>query len=581
MKVSRLSASLAALIDEYRNQGPHALLAAPRTVPLSSGPGGTAPVVSVFVRCRANTDLGTVAGVRAYQPAGKIRTARVPLDRLEDLADKAGVTRVSAARKLRPLDVAAAAVHLPAYRAADPTGRTGKGVLVGVVDTGIDTTHPAFAGRILSLWDQEMAGTGWGTTNYGNVLTGAAMAASLDVHGHGSHVAGIAAGAHTAFGGVAPEADLIIVKTNFENTGIADGVRYIFDQADQLGRPAVANLSLGGHWDAHDGTDDLSAALDALTGTGRIVVAAAGNEGGDPSHAAVTVPANGEAEVQFRTVPSSDDDAPPWVVLNGWYPGARELEVSVRTSAGDVTPFQPVIANALPVKNHSFTTARLRVTTPPATVNPNDDHHFLVEVYPGPFNTRVQGGTWRLRLRNPGSAAARVDVWSIVDAVSAPAAFRPPAVSDELKVGSPGAAASVITAASYTTRNQWVDSGGSSRAVGLVLNDVSEFSSPGPLRTGEQKPDLAAPGAMIISCRSAAADPRPANVVAPRFMVEAGTSMASPFVAGLVALLLQQKPTMTPAQVRNKLRSAAAIPNQPAGTFDPKWGFGLIDAAQL
>ncbi len=582
MKYSRLSASLAALIDDFQNQGPHAMMATARAVPLSSSPTGGAPLVSVFIHCKERTDLSGLGGVRVHQPTGKVRTAHVPLDQLEDLTDHAGVTRVAAARLLEPLlDVASAKVQLPAYRAADPLKRTGKGVLIGIVDTGIDTTHAAFAGRILSIWDQTMAGTGWGTTNYGNVLAGPAMVASLDVHGHGSHVAGIAAGQHSTFGGVAPEAEYVIVKTNFQNTGIADGVRYVFDQADKLGRPAVVNLSLGGHGDAHDGSDDLSAAIDAMTGAGRIVVAAAGNEGGDPIHAGVTIPAGGIVGVRFVTVPSLTPNAPPWVMLNGWYPGGSALEVSITTSAGDVTPFQAVITGSLPVRNYPFTTARIGITTPPATVNPNGDHQFLVEIEPGPFNTKVQGGTWRLRLRNPGTAPVRVDVWSLVPARTAQAAFQAPAESDEMKVGSPGAAASVVTVASYTTRNQWVDAGGISRAVGLALDDISDFSSPGLLRSGGQKPDLTAPGAMIISCRSASSTPDPRNLVAPGFMVDAGTSMACPFVTGLVALLLQQKGTLTPTQVKNKLKAACAVPGQPAGAFDPKWGFGLIDASQL
>src|SRR5262245_64131741 len=104
MKYARLSASLAALLDDYQNQGPHALLAAPRAVPLSSDPTGLAPVVTVFVRCKDRADLSDVAGAQVHQATGKLRTARVSLDRVEDLADHSGVSRVAAARLLRPLD---------------------------------------------------------------------------------------------------------------------------------------------------------------------------------------------------------------------------------------------------------------------------------------------------------------------------------------------------------------------------------------------------------------------------------------------------------------------------------------------
>lgn len=582
MKYQKLAASIASLVDELHTQGPLAMLNVARAIPLATAAGAASPLVDVFLRCKDKADLSTVAGVEVHQATGKVRTARVALDQIEALTEHAGVSRISAARRLRPLDLASAKVQLPAFRSANPE-RTGKDVVVGIVDSGIDAAHPAFAGRIRSIWDQSITGPGWGTTNYGTVLTGAAMAASNDTNGHGTHVAGIASGQHSTFGGVAPAAHLVVVKTTFDNTAIADGVRYVFEEADKLGLPAVANLSLGGHFDAHDGSDDLSAALDLLTGAGKIVVAAAGNEGHDPIHAQVRVPAHKKVEILFKTVPSTSPGAPPWVVLNGWYKGTASCQIGIRTSGGNSTPLQPIIATGNPARNYTFPTARLRLTTSPASVTPNGDVQFVAEIFPGAFNTRVQGGTWRLLIKNPGNTAVVVHVWSIVDANSQSAAFQSPAESDSLKVGSPGSAASVVTVAAYTTRNTWVDSSGTPRGVGLTLDDIADFSSPGPLRDGAKKPDLTAPGAMIVSCLSSKTSPppRPSSVIGPGLLVEAGTSMACPFVAGLVALLLQGKPTLTPAQVKAKLAAACAILGAGAGAFDAKWGRGLIDASKL
>src|SRR5262249_39743260 len=159
-------------------------------------------------------------------------------------------------------------------------------------------------------------------------------------------------------------------------------------------------------------------------------------------------------------------NAAPWIMLNGWYEGAGSCDIGLRTSAGNTTPMQAIISNGPPTRNFNFPTARVRITTPPAAVTPNGDVQFLVEIRPGLANTRVQGGTWRLLVNNTGNSAVRLDVWSIVPPNAGSAAFQAPAESDDLKVGSPGCAASVITAAAYTTRNQWIDAGGSPHAVG-------------------------------------------------------------------------------------------------------------------
>ncbi|HMO63885.1 MAG TPA: S8 family serine peptidase, partial [Verrucomicrobiota bacterium] len=200
-----------------------------------------------------------------------MRTAIVSLGRLEEFAAQAQVRRVSAPARLRPLlDLAGAATHLPAFRSA--RGWSGRNVIVGVVDTGIDAAHAMFGGassRVLAIWDQTLPGTGAGPFPYGTLLGSGALAASLDADGHGTHVAGIAAGRLGTYEGPACDAQIIVVKTGFSSTEIQDGVDFIFQEATRLGRPAVVNLSLGGHGDPHDGSDDLDVFIDSVSGPGR------------------------------------------------------------------------------------------------------------------------------------------------------------------------------------------------------------------------------------------------------------------------------------------------------------------------
>jgi subtilisin family serine protease len=580
MKYEKLSASMSALMNEYHSQNLVGMLSFPRTVPLAGADSAGTPKVFVYIRCDSDAKLNELPGVKPHLSSGQVRTALVSLDAVDRLSESADVYFISPSRVLKPLnDVAATKTRLTTFR--NQSNLRGNRVVIGVVDTGIDPTHPAFNGRIHSIWDQTISGTGWGTTNYGKVLQGATLVVGSDTHGHGTHVAGIAAADDAVFTGVAPEATLVIVKTNFANTSIGDGIRYVFHVADQLDCAAVVNLSLGGHFDPHDGSDDLCALIDQESGQGRIVVAAAGNEGGDDIHAQAGIAAGQSSDILFAVPPNSQAGATPLVVLNGWYDANSTCEIAIQTSSGDLTPFQSIIALGSPSRQYTFPNVLVTITTPPTAATSNGDHHFLVEIQPNGAANLIQGGTWRLKIRNSGLSPAQIDCWSLVPQGAREVTFLSPFQADSMKIGSPGAAREAITVASYTSRNNWADSTGASRAVGLTLDAISDFSSPGPLRDNSLKPDVTAPGAMIISCLSALATFPAGNIVNTQFGVNAGTSMASPFIAGLVALLLERNPLLDPAAVKALLKANSQVPGQLPGHFDPQWGFGLIDAGSL
>ena len=113
------------------------------------------------------------------------------------------------------------------------------------------------------------------------------------------------------------------------------------------------------------------------------------------------------------------------------------------------------------------------------------------------------------------------------------------------------------------------------------MDDISDFSSEGPLRNRKKKPDVTAPGAMISSCMSSKSNPDRSSIIDMRHVLEAGTSMATPFISGVVALLLERKKTLTPAQVKGLLKAHSSIPGKSAGSFDSKWGFGLLSCDGL
>ena len=279
-------------------------------------------------------DVGRLkeAGLLVRSVYGPVAYGDIRVKDLEHLAALPQVKRIEQESQARPLlDESVPEIHVPAVWSGSPSYK-GTGVVVGVVDTGIDIFHNCFrkpdggATRILALWDQTLPTSSppAGFT-YGQEFTAQQINDALnhpdqpfahqDVDGHGTHVAGTAAGDGSQSGnchlsdhfiGVAPDADLIIVKSEFGGRTYVDGVKYVFDKADALvpkKKPAVVNLSLGGVGAPHDGTSADELALDALLppGTaGKVVVAAAGNSADDGFHAHRRVEASGNATMTFR-----------------------------------------------------------------------------------------------------------------------------------------------------------------------------------------------------------------------------------------------------------------------------------------
>ncbi|MFN6559847.1 MAG: S8 family peptidase [Nostoc sp. ChiSLP01] len=575
MRHDKLSPGLLLAFQDYQNEGEQALVTHKRSLGIIAHKTTVKPTKSVvFIYCDSDADLSYLSqyNIEVNQNSGSVRTAFLPINALEVLSEEDTIQRIKPSRKLHlRMDVAPGKVKLPEFK--NQSGLTGKGVIVGIIDSGIDPKHPAFAGRILQIWDQTLPGPGVAEGGYGAEFSGVQLTISQDTDGHGTHVAGIAAGADATYSGVAPEAELVVVRSDLQDAHIADAVRYIFRVARQLGRPAVVNLSLGGHADAHDGSDSLSKVIDAETGPGRIVCCAAGNEGSINIHGQATIPSDRTRGMRFN-VPLNQVGI---VWLNGWYSKDSELEVSVRSPNDFVTPFQKIITDGNPTQEYQLPDARVEIVTP-GPDQANGDRNFFVQIR-GIGPSQVMGGIWQLRLRNTSATETRVDVWTLDDMSSV--FFTGKSIKDAVKIGSPGAASSAITVAAYTTKAKYTDIDNEIREMGLDLDTISEFSSEGPLRNDAQKPDIAAPGAMIVSTLSADANSARSSMVNSKFVAMAGTSMATPFVTGLVALLLQRDPQLDPATLKDLLRKNSAIPGKPAGTFDEKWGYGVINALNL
>ena len=160
-----------------------------------------------------------------------------------------------------------------AITAGLPQAFKGTGVVVGVIDGGIDFQHRMFKdangnSRIKRAYVARGAGS---FTTYTSVGSSPTTDDSSD--SHGTHTSTTAAGSEitvngTVYGGMAPEASLVLVGCGqyLYNTNIANGIKYIFDYADSQNMPAVCSISLGSHMGPHDGTGELAATFSQYAG---------------------------------------------------------------------------------------------------------------------------------------------------------------------------------------------------------------------------------------------------------------------------------------------------------------------------
>ena len=578
MNHRRVDAGLAALLDDAARRG-GAEVAHHRPLGLPAHPYGRTPArADVFLHFTEATDPGTVPdGVEVHGGGGMVRTATANLERMGALSEMEGIRRIVAARRLRPhMDVAAERAGTIALR--HRTGLSGEGVVVGIVDSGIEPDHPAFAGRVLRLWDQTLSGPGVAEGPYGMELTGTLQQLSQDTVGHGTHVAGIAAGDDPTYSGVAPGASFVIVKSDLFDVHVADGLRYVFRIASELGRPAVVVLTAGGADDPHDGTDALSAIVDAESGPGRIVCCSAGNDGEAGTHAEAVLDTGGHAGIACAIRRPAGPVPATTARFTGWYSGADRVAVAIVSPTGVQTPFQPVADGEPPARLYQVPDGDVRIITPGPDPG-SGDHPFLVEVTPSaPGGPPAIPAGWAIRLRGDRMVEGRVDVWALDPDV---ATFTGRHVRHSVKVAAPAAASTAVTVGAYTTKVEWSNVMGHPHQAGFDLDDISRFSSQGPRRDGAPKPDLVAPGAMVAASLSGQSPFHVPYLADDLNVLSAGSSAAAALVGGLIALLLEHDPSLDPEAVKDRLRPHCRIPGRDPGQFDPAWGYGLVNAEGL
>lgn len=495
---------------------------------------------------------------------------------------------------------------------------TGKDVIMGFVDTGIDFDHPDFKDkngqtRILKIWDQNAqtdstlrSSYGYGEV-YDSVMINAGSCPHTDNNGHGTQVAGIGAGnglsVHDSiadYRGYAPECDILIVETDFSRPNwtmsIAEAVEWMFLEADKLGKPIVVNLSVGTYLGSHDGNDLAAQYIDSLVNAkpGRFVVSAAGNAGSVPPFHLRTKVLNDTSFTYFRPNPrSSFGNA---IFIEGWADSLQAVGLKLGFGHTNTSSWRDSIYSVEPVQSNlgKITTIKLAGTTELKIYKEKQGDVYLFQYL------LLNPGTGKLfKLQSTGKG--QHDIWSVswlgtsdILVSGLPTATNYPMISkyqfpdtNQTIVSSWNCSPNVISVGNYNNRYAYLNTQDSLRVtVDFPIGGKGASSSRGPNRKAFTKPDIMAPGNFTLASGRLKdlnflknSVPNNHKLAKGDFhFANGGTSMASPVVAGIVALYFEKCPTASAAEVRSALKSNA-YSDQFTGTLPNNvFGYGKVDA---
>ncbi|MGA3287978.1 MAG: S8/S53 family peptidase [Bacteroidota bacterium] len=482
----------------------------------------------------------------------------------------------------------------------------GAGAIVLIYDTGIDWKHFDFRksdttkSRILFIWDQTLtAGIGesapsgfsygveYTQTQIENELNGTkrGVVREKDIEGHGTHVTSTAAGNGFSFNnkyvGMAPEADIIVVKGGdgtFSSTGEIDGLTYAQNKAG--GKPIVVNMSLGGQIGSHDGTNDDEVAVDNFVkNAGRVVCIAAGNDGGNNIHINGTI-ANGSPAVITVTVPTYTQNpgtANDEFILDIWLPDSNAVNLSVKS------PTNSIYSTSTDSSIDGLNRPEGTIDTWNHIEQQNQHSHIQVWIHDA-ASPVPQSGQWTITLNTTGGSIA-YDAWLDSELGDGSASASLVGGNTNKTVAMPGTASGAITVGAYVSKWYWYsyDNTGPWNYGTDRTGNIANFSSIGPTADGQQKPDITAPGQMIVAALSSDVDTTGSAsdiVLGQKHQVMMGTSMATPHVTGGTALLLGANPLLTAAQIKSLCTSTANSDSYATGLPNYIWGCGKFDVLE-
>jgi subtilisin family serine protease len=548
-------------------------------------------------------------GIILGSQIGQIVTLKIPIDNLNIITQLKGVKYVEIAPKIQP-SVNKAVLDLRADSVQQGLGLnnsfTGKNVIIGVTDWGFDYTHPMFYDtalqetRILASWDQfKTSGPAPTSMSYGTEYVGKSelLAAESDTActyydyaTHGSHVAGIAGGGGAGIGlkGVAFDAEYLFSAIHLDAGSVIDAVSWMKDFANAENKRLVINMSWGLYYlGPLDGTSLLSQALDGFVDDGVVIVTSGGNNGNVNFH--IKKDFNQDSVITAINFYNYNAHPSMWgQSISMWGESGKEFRSGIEVYSG---------ATML-VKSPVYETATASSYLDSMLITGNDTIFFnLATDAAHPQNQRPH---MRLRVKNTNTNlrvilksyanSGTVHYYNVTELSNGAGnwgmpftAFGSGSVSGDAfyGIGEPACAKKVITVAAHSSEIRIPN--------GTVINGgLASFSSEGPSTDERNKPEVSAPGVNVASSISSFTTRSYTTFTSTTFNGRtydfskfSGTSMSSPATTGVVALMLEANPNLTPSQVKDILKSTARQDDKTGNiptTGSPEWGWGKVTA---
>ncbi|RDU21953.1 S8 family peptidase [Anaerosacchariphilus polymeriproducens] len=472
---------------------------------------------------------------------------------------------------------------IPRIRRISNYSLRGQGVLIGVIDTGIDYLNPVFQNadnttRIVSIWDQTISsdkspknfeyGTEYTKEDINLALKSEQpfnIVPSMDENGHGTMVAGIAAGnevPESNFYGIATDSELVVVKLKqaksylrefflipegtvcYSEVDILFGLYYLLEAANELKRPLVICIAVGSSKGGHDGRGILCDVLSQIASRPGIgVVVAAGNEGNERRHYYGSIDQRRGSDAVEIMVGNNEKG----MILELWGESPNIYSVDIISPSGEYVPRVPVSLSDVTEISFIFERTKIYLLNELVETQTGDQVFLFRFVEPSP-------GIWRINVFEKGDLNRGFHMWLPMDKF----------ISDDTFFIDPDIYTTVLALG-----NTFVP------ITVTAYNDIDEslylFASRGYTRTNAIKPDLAAPGVNVIG-------PAPGN----GFVAYTGTSVAAAHTAGVTAMILEWAntskaiPNISTIELKKLLLRGARrktdveYPNR-------EWGYGILD----